>query len=118
MDKMKELSGFFRKNGWLLIFLLTGLLLMCVPGRSEKKDASGGATDNELRLAGALSRMEGVGEVYVLLAERSGREAGYSGAVVVCAGGSDPGVRLKVTEAVRAFTSLGSDRIIVQKLIS
>jgi stage III sporulation protein AG len=35
----------------------------------------------------------------------------FRGAVVVCSGGNDPQVRLKLVEAVSALTGLGADRI-------
>lgn len=35
----------------------------------------------------------------------------FRGALVVCAGGGDPQVRLRLVEAVSALTGLGSDRI-------
>ena len=117
MSKAKELRAFAEKNAWLILALAAGLLLMGLGGGgSGGKETS--STAYEQRLTGALSRMEGVGEVYVLLAEKPGREQGFSGAVVVCAGGSDPGVQLRVTRAVQAFTDLGSDKIIIQKMIS
>ena len=117
MDKPKEMRRFLEKNGWLIAVLLAGLLLMNAGSGKEDKpfDTS---TAEEQRLSNVLRRMEGVGETYVLLAEKPGRDQGYSGAVVVCRGGGDPAVKLRVTLAVQAFTSLGSDRIIVQKLIS
>ena len=40
------------------------------------------------------------------------------GAVVVCQGAADPGVQLRIVETVSAFTGLGSNRIVVQKMIS
>lgn len=39
----------------------------------------------------------------------------YQGALVVCSGGEDPAVRLKVVEAVSALTGLGADKISVSK---
>lgn len=39
----------------------------------------------------------------------------YQGALVVCSGGDDPSVRLRVVEAVGALTGLGADRISVSK---
>ena len=39
----------------------------------------------------------------------------YQGALVVCSGGDDPGVRLRVVEAVAALTGLGADKISVSK---
>ena len=43
---------------------------------------------------------------------------GFAGAVVVCRGAGSPQVRLQVVESVSAFTGLGTDRIVVQNLIS
>lgn len=40
----------------------------------------------------------------------------YQGAVVVCEGAGDPGVRLAVVEAVADATGLGADRICVLKM--
>lgn len=37
----------------------------------------------------------------------------YQGALVVCPGGGDPAVRLRLVEAVSALTGLGSDKISV-----
>ena len=39
----------------------------------------------------------------------------YQGALVVCSGGDDPSVRLRVVEAVAALTDLGADKISVSK---
>ena len=118
MDKGKELRRFASKNAWLAAAMIAGLLLMTMGSERHGRSDVTVSTQYEQRLAGALSRMEGVGETYVLLSEKPGRDQGFSGAVVVCAGGGDPNVRLRVTLAVQVFTALGSDKIIVQKLIS
>ena len=39
----------------------------------------------------------------------------YQGALVVCPGGDDPAVRLKLMEAVAAITGLGTDKISICK---
>ena len=39
----------------------------------------------------------------------------YQGALVVCSGGDDPQVRLRLVEAVSALTGLGADQISVCK---
>ena len=39
----------------------------------------------------------------------------YQGALLVCPGGDDPTVRLKLTEATSALTGLGADRISISK---
>lgn len=39
----------------------------------------------------------------------------YQGALLVCDGGDDPQVRLKLTQAVSALTGLGADKISISK---
>jgi stage III sporulation protein AG len=39
----------------------------------------------------------------------------HQGALLVCPGGDDPTVRLKLTEATSALTGLGADRISISK---
>ena len=142
---------------WLVI--LAGLVLLMLPlggGEEEVLAESPVQSDfdlagTEARLAEALSKIKGAGEVTVVLTvangprqvlaqdtqsrgegERSvstvtlGRGSGsqevvplqtvapqFRGALVVCAGGDDPGVRLQVIRAVSALTGLGSDCITV-----
>lgn len=115
-DAHQTVGQFLTKNKYLILVLLAGLILILLPGGNREATASDAATDAETRLQGALSRMDGVGEVYVLLAEENGRNEGYTGAVIVCTGASEASVRLRIVEAVSAFTGLGSDRIIVQKM--
>ena len=116
--KSEELRRFCTKNAWLFALLLAGVVLL-LPGRTKLAEAAAGTyTPEELRLAAALSRMEGVGEACVLLAEKPGREPGYMGAVVVCPGAARPEVRLRIVETVGAFTGLGSHQIVVEKRIS
>ena len=40
----------------------------------------------------------------------------YRGAVILCEGAADPGVKLAIVEAVRCVTGLGADQISVQKM--
>ena len=118
MDREK-LRRFAGKNAVLIPLLLVGVTLLIIPGKRTTEEArSETGTPEELRLAAALSRVEGVGEACVLLAEKPGRDAGYMGAVVVCPGASQPEVRLRIVETVSAFTGLGSHQIVVQKMIS
>ena len=96
----------------------------------------------EAKLSAAVSSVAGAGRTQVVLAVRSsamrelaaedgeavvvsqgsGKQAAvelrwlypeYRGALVVCQGAADPQVRLAVTEAVRALTGLGADKITV-----
>lgn len=39
----------------------------------------------------------------------------YQGALLICEGGDDPQVRLKLTEATSALTGLGADKIAISK---
>ena len=107
------------KNKYVLAVLCLGLLLLLLPRRSgggtetagtgDPLSASGIPLDTESqRIAGLLRQIRGVGEAEVLL---SG-----SGAVVVCQGADQPAVRLDVTNAVAAYTGLGSDKISVIKM--
>jgi stage III sporulation protein AG len=40
----------------------------------------------------------------------------YSGAIVLCEGGDDPGVKFALSEAVSKITGLGMDKIVVLKM--
>ena len=106
------------KNKYVLLVLCLGLLLMLLPGKRSGSDPEGAGSpldssgipvDTEsLRLAELLEQIRGVGNASVLL---SG-----SGAVVVCTGADSPEVRLGVTQAVAAYTGLGSDKITILKM--
>ena len=109
------------KNKYVLAVLCLGLLLLLLPRRSgggstepaagtgDPLSASGIPLDTESqRIASLLRQIRGVGEAEVLL---SG-----NGAVVVCQGADLPSVRLDVTNAVAAYTGLGSDKISVIKM--
>ncbi len=143
---------------WVVI--LAGLVLLLLPAGGEKEETStppetAAVFDleaTERRLAEALSRIDGAGEVTVLLTVRDGprrllaentqggdgerrsepvvlargsglqetvtvqeRGPGYQGALLVCAGGDDPQVRLRLTQAVSALTGLGADKIAISK---
>lgn len=142
---------------WLL--LLAGLLLLILPGGGEEGEAEQeqgswnySLEETEARLAQTLSKIDGAGEVTVMLTvqdsprkvlaeDRDQEERGersetvvlsrggslqetvtvqevlprYQGALLVCPGGDDPEVRLKLTEATAALTGLGSDKISISK---
>lgn len=117
---LKTLSQRLANNRYVLLVLCLGLLLLLLPrssgsgrdstaGTGDPMAASGIPLDTEgNRIAALLSRIDGVGSAEVLL---SG-----SGAVVVCEGAENPTVRLNVTNAVAAYTGLGSDKIRVMKM--
>ena len=142
---------------WVVI--LAGLVLLLLPSGEKRQEAAVPAEtasfdlpETERRLAETLSRIEGAGEVTVMLTvqdsprkvlaqnrqdgETDEREEtvvlsrgsgtqetvtvqevypGYRGALLVCAGGDDPQVRLELTRAVSALTGLGADKISISK---
>lgn len=141
------------KNRAALLLLAVGLLILLLPtgGGSTKKTSEQGVsaplfsvTDEEKRLAGELSQIEGVGRVSVLLSvegsaqrelaqsedktlviSQNGSEQVvdlhyvnpiYKGAVIVCDGADSAGAKLAVVSAVEAYTGLGSDKITVMKM--
>ena len=95
----------------------------------------------ETRLANLLSRIQGAGAVEVMLSLKSGEQIHYQtdtqlqtggsteeslrqevtaptyqGAIVVCQGADDPGVKLALVQAVASVTGLGTDQITVVKM--
>lgn len=158
--KIKETTKAYRLV-WLVI--LAGLVLLALPSGKEEEakeeETPASATQFDLaamedRLAQALSRIDGAGEVTVVLTlqdgprqvlaqnvDRDGEEGreqtetvvlsrgsgsqetvsvqelypSYQGALLVCPGGDDPTVRLKLTEATSALTGLGADKISISK---
>ena len=120
-ERKSALSSILQKKSVLIFLLAAGLLLLLWP----KSSGSGSAeknedvfTNEEKRLCAVLSKIDGVGNVYALLSEEANRRGEYMGAVVVCSGAGSPDTRLRVIQAVSAFTGLGSNRIIVEELIS
>ena len=120
-ERKSALSSILQKKSVLIFLLAAGLLLLLWP----KSSGSGSAeknedvfTNEEKRLCAVLSKIDGVGNVYALLSEEPNRRGEYTGAVVVCSGAGSPDTRLRVIQAVSAFTGFGSNRIIVEELIS
>ncbi len=121
--KVHDLSGLWKalaKNKYVLMVVALALVLMLLPSGSSKGlaasagqgaelESSGIALDTECaRIGEFLSQIEGVGEARVLLSAE--------GAVIVCQGADTSSVRLCVTNAVSAYTGLGSDKIRVIKM--
>ncbi|MBR5533462.1 MAG: stage III sporulation protein AG [Ruminiclostridium sp.] len=140
---------------WLVI--LAGLVLLLLPAgekplepEPQTVEAGFDLTAMEDRLSRALSKIDGAGEVTVVLTVREGSRQvlaqdsredqgetetvvisrgsstqetvtvqelypSYQGAFLVCPGGDDPTVRLKLTEATSALTGLGADKISISK---
>lgn len=99
-----------RAGQWRYVLLVAavGLALLLWPtGGGEQSEYSAGGAE-EARLASLLEAMEGVGRAQVLLSE--------NGAAVVCQGADSASVRLDIVEAMRCYTGLGSDRIVIFKM--
>ena len=112
------------KNKYVLLVLCVGLGLLLLPRQSAEQShaavpavssagnpmaASGIPLDTECgRIAALLGAIRGVGAAEVLLSS--------NGCVVVCEGADSPAVCLNVTNAVAAYTGLGSDKISVMKM--
>ena len=163
-EKIEKIIGLLARYKYVLVVIAVGLLLLMWPSGGGKETAAkqAGLTGTEedfsvealeLRLSEALSRVEGAGEVSVILTVQSGMERilatnktfeqtadsrdmeeeiviisgeqgeeavligqnypAFQGALLICPGGDDPQVRLRLTQAVAALTGLGADRIAV-----
>ena len=161
----QKAAELFQKYKYVLLVIAAGIVLLLLPLGGEENPTLGGTesqTENgeetfrveemERRLEEALSRVDGAGEVTVVLTVKSGTrqilaqdssrsgEASststvvvstgsgtedavvlqqvypqYQGALVVCPGGGDPAVCLKLVDAVSALTGLGADKISICK---
>ena len=151
---------------YVLLVVAVGAALLLLPplwergeggeGREMAEEQPDSGAELEARLSRVLSKIDGAGEVEVVLTLKSGpqqvlaqdvdttlddrgtqsaltsvvisRGGGeeeavviqqlspqYQGALVVCSGGDDPQVRLRIVEAVAALTGLGADQISVCK---
>ena len=76
-----------------------------VLAQDKERDREGGSTVSTV----TVGRGSGTQEVVPLQT----LAPSFRGALVVCPGGGDPQVRLKLSEAVSALTGLGTDRISV-----
>ena len=164
-DVWKQAAAVLGRYRYALIVAAAGAALLLLPplwgGAEEPAPAQAGAEQGpeaglEERLERVLSRIDGAGEVEVVLTLKSGPQQvlaqdvdttvddrgtqsaltsvvishgggeeeavviqqlspQYQGALVVCSGGEDPQVRLRIVEAVSALTGLGADQISVCK---
>ena len=162
-EKLKEMLG---KYKFVLIVILVGILLLLLPTEKEKDDLESekgisGAEEDfsvealEEKIGTILSKIDGAGNVTVILTVRSGMErilateeenrvdddsqeirespviiSGsngeevvlvgqnypiFQGALVVCEGGDDPEIKLKIIQSLSALTGLSSSKITVCK---
>ena len=156
-----KIKGPMEKYRLVWLVILAGLILLMLPMGEEEEpvqDTTTATTQFDLaalenRLEEALSKIDGAGEVTVVLTIQNGprqvlaqdvdRRTGegentetvilsrgssaqetvavqelypsYQGALLICEGGDDPDVRLKLTEATSALTGLGADKISISK---
>ena len=136
------------------IVILVGLLFLLFPTVGKHTQSSSepsselqmpNADLDEEKLTKALKKLEGAGEVYVLLSYKASEEhiytkdngetvlmnvgsgtqkplekkivfPTYQGAVIICAGAGNASVRADVVDAVHQYTGLRSDQISVLPL--
>ena len=164
-NKQETVKGLWERYKSIALILLAGVVMLAWPEReqqtvSEQPVGMETPEETEARMERILERIEGVGQLKLMLTVESGvrRELAmdtelsyrgnvlapdeyssqmetvivsegqndvpvvvysgspvYRGAVVVCQGAENAGVRLAVTQAVAALTGLRSDRIMVIK---
>ena len=164
-DWSQRLRSGLKRYRIIAVILAAGILLMLIPAGKEtttKNDAttqtaeSFSLQETEEQLAQTLSKIDGAGEVTVMLTTQNGGSRvlaedqdysqkndgvekqistvlvskgsgnqepvtlqenypSYQGALLVCTGGDNPAVKLKLVEAVSALTGLGADKISVCK---
>lgn len=113
-NKLGNFADILKNEPWILALLVIGVILLILPGSERREAEEESATETERRLRDTLRQMDGVGEVQVLLAGGESRTGNITGAVVVCDGAGRAAVRLRIVQAVSAFTGLGTDKIIVE----
>ena len=101
-DKWRDRLSKLRGYPCILLVAAAGVLLLLWPTKNVSAAEEGGEPE-EVRIAGLLSDIEGVGDARVLLSEH--------GAVVVCPGADDASVCLRITQAVKCYTGLGADDV-------
>lgn len=80
---IQKISDFLKKNRYVVLILIAGIVLMCLPtGRKEKADeVESLPIENEVsvedRLSQILSQVDGAGEVQVFLTIASGEQTIY-----------------------------------------
>ncbi len=109
-EEKKSLAAVLGRYRYVLLVAAVGLALLLWPTGGNGREESPAEATEEARLEALLSNMEGVGRTQVLLSDR--------GAAVVCQGADNASVRLAVTDAIRCYTGLGADEIVIFKSIN
>ena len=104
----RRLGELAERYKYVLLVAAAGLALMLWPSGGNRDDgAAAAAVTEEARLEFLLSDIVGVGRAQVLLSDK--------GAAIVCQGADSATTRLAVTDAVRCYTGLGADQIVIFK---
>ena len=113
---MKNLWNLENKKPWM-IFLLAGLLLAVVAIPTGQSNGAGEnlAIGEESRLQAILERLEGTGEVSVMITYQTPKEEKIEGIVIISSGGENSLVRKNITEVVQALFDVESHKIKVIK---
>ncbi len=101
-----------RKSLWFITAaLVIGIFLMLF-GRSGGRVLSDSSrSEIETRLENLCEQVGGVSEVTVMV--RVGEDGGVKGVAIVCSGGDDPTIKLKLTQLLCALFGIGSDSVSV-----
>ena len=130
---VKEKAGYFlRKYRYVLLILLVGIVLMCLPGGEEPEqervspeqtDGMSAPPDPEVRLRQILRQIEGAGKVEVLLTPLAGEETVYQTDEDLSANGDrmetvfiTDAQRAQIEDIVKRKTEVGAESIIITLL--
>lgn len=122
-EALEKLIAAAAKYKYVIAAVLLGVLLMLLPsgmrnaGASAAETASSGRAAVQGEMEAALSGIDGVGRLRLMLTDAPDTGSGtrWTGALIVCEGGGAAAVRLQLTQAVSALTGLPSDRIVIVK---
>lgn len=108
-----------KNNLTVIIILIIGVVLMTAFG-GQKKDikSSQKGADEEVRLGEILSKIEGVGEVSVMISyedNEKGEGERPAGIVVAARGADNPKVKTAIYRAAEASLNIGANRICILK---
>jgi hypothetical protein len=99
------------------------ILIVAVPTGSgsvkqtESASDSPGSSDSvQDQLAAILTRIEGVGQVRVMITFSDEKQLSVEGVVVACEGGDSPDVEERIREVVMSLFSVEAHKVIVVKM--
>lgn len=113
--KLREALRGARKIEWLILTVaVAAALLLLLPSGSERADTSG-ETELERRLRDTLCRIEGAGDVRVMVTGGEGTEE-VVGVLIVAEGAEDARVQLEILRAVRTLLAIESQQIEITQM--